>query len=292
MVFPTSFGFNSETAGSNHFQVNEPFDVSKRNLAQQEFSDAVNKLRIHGIDVTVFEDSEVPVKPDAVFPNNWISVHPEGYVLYPMEAENRRTERSQEICEALKDKLNIRCLLDLSSFESKGVFLEGTGSIIFDHIHRKAYAATSSRTNEDLFNELCKKLKYTPITFSSADRNGNTVYHTNVLMAIGTGYAILCEDAIPNNTEKDLVRNELSKDGIEIIPITMDQMYAFAGNMIELTSETGVRYLIMSQTAFNSLSAAQIQKIKEFAVPLIFDVSTIEQFGGGSIRCMIAELFF
>lgn len=292
MVYPTSFGFNEETADSNHFQSSEPFHDESRSRAQREFEAAVEILRENGIEVTVFTDESGIEKPDAVFPNNWISIHPEGYVLYPMEAKNRRIERLSEIYNVLSSRFNLNCLEDLSSFENEEKFLEGTGSIIFDHLHRKAYASLSSRTNADLLDQLCKKLSYEPITFSSKDINGNAVYHTNVLMAIGTGYCILCEDAIGSVEERQKVRDSLTNDQIGIIKISLDQMYRFAGNMIELTSDDGQKFLIMSKTAYDSLTSDQIAQIKLYADPLVIDVSTIEKYGGGSIRCMIAELFF
>lgn len=292
MVYPTSFGFNTETAGSNHFQTDQPFDENKRKLAQKEFEAAVASLRANGINVTVFKDDGTIVKPDAVFPNNWISVHPEGYVLYPMEALNRRTERTPEIYGSIERELNISCLLDMSPHEDHNEFLEGTGSVIFDHVHKKAYAAISSRTNEALFLRLCKTINYKPVTFNTTDRDGNAVYHTNVLLAIGTGYAILCEEAIKTEEERERIRNEFKSDEMEIIPITMEQMYSFAGNMIELTSNDGFKKLVMSKSAHDSLTEHQLKRIKAYATPLVIDVNTIETFGGGSIRCMIAELFF
>lgn len=292
MVYPTSFGFNEETATSNYFQSSEAFGNSSRIQAQAEFDNAVNILRSNGINVTVFKDSSPLQKPDAVFPNNWISIHPEGYVLYPMEAVNRRSERTPEIYASIAQNLDIICIADLSHHETERIYLEGTGSIIFDHLHKKAYASISSRTNEELFKSLCSKLNYKPISFSSKDKNGNPVYHTNVLMAIGTGYAVLCSEAIGNDAEKEAVENELKNDGIEIIRITLDQMHDFAGNMIELQGMNGEKMLIMSKTANMSLTSDQINRIQSFAKPVVIDVSTIEKFGGGSIRCMIAELFF
>lgn len=292
MVYPTNFGFNPETSSSNHFQQKGEFDGSLLKKAQYEFNNAVDLLRSKEIDVTVFIDSADPIKPDAVFPNNWISIHKEGYVLYPMEAENRRTERAPEIIKALEDQFNIGCLLDLSKNELEGHYLEGTGSIIFDHVHKKAYASTSSRTDIQVLNELCAKLGYQPITFPTDDGKGNAIYHTNVLLAIGTGYAILCEDSISSEDKKNEVISSFNDDGIEVIPISIDQMYAFAGNMIELVSPKGERFLIMSQTAYNSLHSDQIERIERYTIPLPIPVETIEKFGGGSIRCMIAEVFF
>jgi hypothetical protein len=292
MVYPSTFGFNTETAESNHFQTKEVFSDENRIQAQKEFDKAVEQLRAIGIDVTVLKDETGVSKPDAVFPNNWISIHKEGYILYPMEAENRRIERDPVFIDTLTKKLNISLIKDLSVYEQENRYMEGTGSIIFDHIHKKAYAAISSRTDAKIVEETCKLVNYKPVLFHSKDREGNIVYHTNVLLAIGTDYAILCLDAIPSEEERTLVSKELNDDGIEIIEINMDQMYTFAGNMLELTSSTGQKYLVMSKTAHDSLSAQQLEKIRQFAEPLVIDVSTIEKFGGGSIRCMMAELFF
>lgn len=292
MVYPSTFGFNTETAESNHFQTKEVFSEEHRIQAQKEFENAVEKLRAIGIDVTVLKDKTGVSKPDAVFPNNWISIHKEGYILYPMEAENRRIERDPAFIDTVAKKLNISLIKDLSVYEEENRYMEGTGSIIFDHIHKKAYAAISSRTDAKIVEETCELVNYTPVLFHSKDREGNIVYHTNVLLAIGTDYAILCLDAIPSEEERTLISNELRNDGIEIIEISMDQMYTFAGNMLELTSSTGQKYLVMSKTAHDSLSANQLKKIRQFVEPLVIDVGTIEKFGGGSIRCMMAELFF
>lgn len=292
MVYPSTFGFNQETAGSNHFQTNEEFKSEHKKKAQAEFDQAVDQLRSKGIDVTVLKEDSSVSKPDAVFPNNWISIHKEGYVLYPMEAENRRIERNPLFVDSLSQKLNISLIKDLSIYEKENRFLEGTGSIIFDHVHKKAYAAISSRTDAKILEELCVLLNYKPVTFHSKDREGNTVYHTNVLLAIGTNYAILCKDAIPLELERTVVTQELEKDGIEIIEISMDQMYAFAGNMLELATPKDEKILVMSATAKKSLSTEQLDQIRKYATPLAIDVSTIEKYGGGSIRCMMAELFF
>lgn len=292
MVYPSTFGFNTETAESNHFQTKEVFSSENRIQAQKEFENAVEQLRAKGIDVTVLRDKTGISKPDAVFPNNWISIHKEGYILYPMEAENRRIERDPAFIDTLAKKLKIDLIKDLSEYEQVNRYMEGTGSIIFDHIHKKAYAAISSRTDAKIAEETCELLNYKPVLFHSKDKEGNIVYHTNVLLAIGTDYAILCLDAIPSEEERTLISKELKNDGLEIIKISMDQMYKFAGNMLELTSSNGQKYLVMSKTAHNSLSFQQLEKIQQFTEPLVIDVSTIEKFGGGSIRCMMAELFF
>ncbi|MFZ9028462.1 MAG: citrulline utilization hydrolase CtlX [Crocinitomicaceae bacterium] len=292
MVYPSSFGFNTETAESNHFQTKEVFSLENRAQAQKEFDNAVEQLRAKGIDVTVLKDKTGVSKPDAVFPNNWISIHKEGYILYPMEAENRRIERDPAFIDTLSKKLNIGLIKDLSVYEKQNRYMEGTGSIIFDHIHKKAYAAISSRTDAKIVEETCELVNYKPVLFHSKDREGNIVYHTNVLLAIGTNYAVLCLDAIPSDEERTQISEELKNDGIEIIEISMDQMYSFAGNMLELTSSDGQKYLVMSMTAHNSLTTQQLKKVRQFAEPLVIDVSTIEKFGGGSIRCMMAELFF
>jgi hypothetical protein len=291
MVYPSTFGFNAETADSNHFQTKEEFSDENRIQAQREFDHAVEQLRAKGIDVTVLRDNTRISKPDAVFPNNWISIHKEGYILYPMEAENRRIERDPAFIDTLSKKLNIDLIKDLSMYEKENRFMEGTGSIIFDHIHKKAYAAISSRTDKKIVEETCELVNYKPVLFHSKDREGNIVYHTNVILAIGTNYAVLCKEAIPSDLEYMEIYKELTADGIEIIEFNMEQMYAFAGNMIELSTKDGAKHLVMSETAYKSLSNEQINKIQRHATPLVIDVSTIEKFGGGSIRCMIAEIF-
>lgn len=294
MVRPANFMYNAETAVSNSFQTNiEKGDLKALNdLAILEFDRAVQILRDAGIDVTVFQDSTSPVKPDAIFPNNWISIHQDGkYNIYPMESLNRRLERRNEIIDELADRFNLIEGLDMTGYENENKFLEGTGSVVFDHPNRKAYAVISTRTDKGLLNILCEEIKYDLVPFHAVDEKNAPIYHTNVVMALGTGYAIICLESVKDIDEKTLITEQLRKGNIEIIEITYEQLKNFAGNMIELEHPNGKKLLVMSQSAYNSLREDQLKRIRSYAEPLVIDVPTIEKIGGGSIRCMIAEIF-
>lgn len=293
LIRPANFSFNSETAGSNVFQneMKYDFELIKNNVLNEfeNFSETLNK---NGINTFVFDDTETPIKPDAVFPNNWISFHNDGKVIiYPMLAENRRLEKRNDIIEKLNVKFNITEIIDLSYFENENKFLEGTGSIVFDHKNKIAYASLSPRTNEIVLNKLCEIINYKPLVFHSYDINGNEIYHTNVMMTIGENFAVVCLESINNEKEKNLIINSLQNSGKEIIPISIEQMYAFAGNMLELINNSGENLLVLSQSAFNSLSSFQKEKLKQYAKLLPLNVNNIETIGGGSVRCMIAEIY-
>lgn len=293
MIRPVAFGHNDQTASSNTFQQNYS-DLSPQSIQQlalTEFDAMVQKLESHDIPVMVFEDTAQPVKPDAIFPNNWVSMQPDGQVLlYPMEAENRRGERRTEIVERLQNMFDVSGVTDLSYYEKEGRFLEGTGSIIFDHVNKVAYANYSSRTDKELFEEVCEKLGYNPVGFKAVDRNDQDIYHTNVMMCVGTEYALICLDAITEEQDLDLVINSLNGSGRKIISISYDQMGQFAGNMFEVLSTSGERYLVMSETAFQSLVNGQINAITQFLDIITIDIPTIEQHGGGSVRCIMAGI--
>ncbi len=293
MVRPANFGFNEETAASNAFQHNDP-SVSKEEIqkaAIKEFDDFVKKLQSKQIEVLVFEEKYHPNRTDAIFPNNWISMHSDARViLYPMESVNRRLERNNEILDLLETKFEIDEVLNLSQHEKQDKFLEGTGSIIFDYQYRKAYACRSSRTDEELFKQLTGTIGFSPVTFDAVDAQGKAIYHTNVMMAIGTGYAVVCLASIHRPAERELVRIELAQTKHEIIDISYDQLNAFAGNMLEVKNKDGQEYLVMSQTAFDSLSNDQIKQISKYAEPLPVNIPTIEKIGGGSARCMMAAV--
>ncbi|MEO6948326.1 MAG: arginine deiminase-related protein [Ginsengibacter sp.] len=310
LVKPSNFGFNTQTASSNAFQ-KEIKDISSSSplsfggpngfregvrhvsdIALDEFGAFVKKLSEHGINPLVFDDSTVPIKPDAIFPNNWISMHEDGRViLYPMCAPNRRLERSKEIVDKLKESFIVKEVIDLSSYEDEGRFLEGTGSIIFDHTNRDAYACISPRTDETLFQEVCEILGYLPIAFHSSDENNLAIYHTNVMMCIGKDFAVICLETIKDNLERKHVTNSLEKSGHEIIDISIAQMKEFAGNMLALENNTGQKLLAMSQSAFDSLHNQQRNKLEKYATLLPLSINAIETTGGGSARCMMAEIF-
>lgn len=293
MVRPANFGFNEQTAKSNAFQSiddeHSEREVSK--LAKVEFDGFVAKLRDHGISVIVYEEDYHPDRTDAVFPNNWISFHENGRVIiYPMEAPNRRLEKDQRVLELLRSNFEINTVQDLGDFESKNQFLEGTGSIIFDYMHRKGYACRSTRTDDQLFKEVCLSLSYEPVLFEASDSNGIPIYHTNVMMALGTGYVVICMDSINDIDQKNKLMDAFAVDGLEIIDIEFDQLANFAGNMLELRNAEDQRHLVMSKSAFDSLRQDQIDQIEKYARPLWVDISTIENTGGGSARCMMAAV--
>lgn len=292
MVRPASFGFNEQTASSNPFQ-NESVVEAKQvqQLALTEFDAMVQTLRDNAIEVVVLEDATDPRKPDAIFPNNWLSLHEDGkLVLYPMLAPNRRLERRPEFVQILRDKFKVKDILDFSDRERKGQIVEGTGSLIFDHVNKIAYASRSERTHEPLVIEICKALNYVPIIFDAVDEAGKPIYHTNVLMCVGEKFAILCLDAIRKEEDQDLVLGSLASTGHKVIAISYTQLKAFAGNMLEVKSTKGEPFVLLSQTAFNSLLPGQIDAITQFTDLLPISIPTIESHGGGSVRCMVGGI--
>ncbi len=293
MIKPAHFGFNIETAQSNAFQ-NKPTEREEmiHQKAIQEFEAFAEALIAKGIEVYIFEDTSHPIKPDAIFPNNWISFHADGtLIIYPMFAPNRRLERRLDLVESLKKSFHINKVLDWSECENQAKFLEGTGSVVFDHTNQIAYACLSPRTHKELVRELCKQLNYQMISFLAVDEQGQKIYHTNVMMCIGEQFAVICLESIPDEEERKMVSNTLSNSGHQIIEITLDQMKHFAGNMLCLNNQQGDIFLVLSGTAFNCLSHSQKEELNQYAELLPLDISTIEKIGGGSARCMIAELF-
>ena len=293
VVKPANFGYNVETAKSNAFQnplIEDPNVIARDAIL--EFESFTKKLTDKGINVLVVEDTPIPIKPDAIFPNNWGSFHADRrVVLYPMLAKNRRPEKRKAILDTIQENFELREIIDLSYYEEKGVFLEGTGSIIFDHEYKIAYACLTPRTNKDLFNDTCKMLEYKPVHFTTFDKNGKEIYHTNVMMNIGNGYAVVCLESIANNSEKEMVVNSLKKSQKEIIDISYNQMASFCGNMIELDLPDKKNILAMSQTAYYSLTTAQKITLESYCELFPLQVDTIERIGGGSVRCMISEIF-
>lgn len=295
MVRPAHFGFNEETAASNAFQTRDhrltPAEIQQR--AREEFDQFVARLREAGVQVLVAEDSEQPVKPDAVFPNNWVTFHQEGLLItYPMHAPTRRLERREEVIQAaLQAGFQPKKRLHLENNEAIGRYLEGTGSIIFDHPNRIAYACLSPRTDEHLFRELCTVLAYEPVVFHAVDANGQEIYHTNVLMALGETFVVICLDTVRDAAERALLEEKFRATGKEIVPITLEQMQAFAGNMLQVRNDRGETFLVMSEQAFRSLTPEQIQTLEKHTRLLYSPLYTIETYGGGSARCMMAEVF-
>ncbi len=299
MIRPIAFRMNEQTAVNNYYQKVldglSPETVNAK--AQEEFDTFVNKLRMVGIDVTVVDDTLEPSTPDSIFPNNWISFHENGdVVLYPMFAENRRLERREDILDILESKgfeVNEE-IMDYSSAEEDGFYLEGTGSIVLDRENGKAYCALSPRADEELFIEFCEDFDMSPIIFEAFQTvNGERklIYHTNVMMCIADTFAVICADCIDDKKERKMVLDSLKSDGKEIILITEDQMNNFAGNMLELVGTDERRYLIMSNSAHKSLTKKQIAQLEEHITILSSSLDTIEACGGGSARCMMAEIF-
>lgn len=291
MVRPASFGFNPETAASNAFQKRSTDEGNVQKAALREFDNAVNIIRAKGISVMVVEDTPEPLTTDAIFPNNWITTHEDGKViLYPMMAPSRRGERRVDIIQQLKEKFHVIDVHDISKSESEGRFLEGTGSIIFDHPNKVAYACRSARTDGKLLELLCQKLNYRPILFDAVDERGLAIYHTNVMMWVGESLAGVCLDAIHDESDQELILNQLAATNHKVIALSSAQMNAFAGNMFEVKNAVGDRFLLMSQAAYDSLLPGQLDEMEKYVSPLPLDIPTIEESGGGSIRCMVAGI--
>lgn len=293
LVRPARFSFNAETAASNHFQQNlgglTPEVIQAQAFA--EFDAAVATLRVRGVRVLVFEDTPTPPKPDAVFPNNWLTLHPDGRVLlYPMCAPNRRAERRPDILEKLGEQFFVREVIDLSGYEQEGRFLEGTGSILFDHVHRVAYACVSPRTDAGLFAEVAAKLGYQPVAFHAYDQHGHAIYHTNVMLCIGARFAVVCLASIRDAQERAAVVASLTDTGHELVDITLTQVAHFAGNMLTLRGDSA-DLLVLSQQAYTALTTEQQQNLARYAELVPLAIPTIETIGGGSARCMLAEVF-
>jgi len=298
MIRPVNFRMNEQTAVNNYYQesINGVLPETINTKAQKEFDDYVDKLRNIGVHVIVVNDRKETDTPDSIFPNNWVSFHENGDVgLYPMFAENRRLERREDILETLEEKgFEIINIIDYTSAEEEQVFLEGTGSIILDRVNRKAYCALSPRADEDLFIEFCEDFEYTPVIFTSNQTiNGErkAIYHTNVMMCIGETFAVICLSSIDDKKERKNVIKHLKEDGKEIIDITEKQVNNFAGNMLQVKAANNEPYLIMSQAAYDSLTVSQVKTIKKHTKVLSSSLETIETCGGGSARCMMAEVF-
>lgn len=293
LIKPCCFQYNTETESSNLFQ--QQLVENKEDIIQKailEFTNFAQQLINIGINVTIIDDTSAPEKPDAVFPNNWISFHENGkIVLYPMLAENRRIERRQEIIDEIGDKFNIKQIIDLTYFEKEAKFLEGTGSVILDRANSKAYACLSPRTNKEVLYKFCEEIGYLPIFFYSLDENKNEIYHTNVMMCLGSHFAVVCLSSISDEQDKKNLIYELTKSNREIIDIDYTQVKNFAGNMLELKDIEGNPIIVLSQTAMNCLTSNQIESLKKYGDLLPLNVNTIEKIGGGSVRCMIAEIF-
>jgi hypothetical protein len=298
MIRPTHFRMNEQTAINNYYQ-KEITGVSLEELqllAQQEFDVFVEKLKAVGVNVLVFIATDELDTPDAHFPNNWISFHEKGTIgLYPMFAENRRLERREDVLFKLeKEGFRIENIVDYTSAEEEHLFLEGTGSLLLDRVNRKAYCVLSPRADESLFIEFCEDFEYTPIMFSAnqtVNEERLAIYHTNVMMCLGETFAVICLDSIDDKKERKNVVKHLKADNKEIITITENQVNHFAGNMLQVKGKDDASYIVMSQAAYNSLSNTQITILGKHGKILYSSLDTIEACGGGSARCMMAEVF-
>ncbi|GEL11967.1 hypothetical protein SAMN05192550_2307 [Flavobacterium glycines] len=298
MIRPVAFRMNEQTIENNHFQKELkgmlPSAINAK--AQQEFDALVSQLQEVGVEVVVVDDTPETDTPDSIFPNNWISFHDNGdVVLYPMFAENRRNERREDILDILEEKdFVIENVVDFTSAEEEGIFLEGTGSVVLDRVNLIAYCALSPRANEELFIEFCEDFDYAPVIFEAfhtVDEKQQLVYHTNVMMSVGEHFAIICADMIEDKKERKMVLDNLRASGKELVLISEKQVEHFAGNVLELSGANDKRYIVMSTTAFESLSAAQKVQLEKYGTILSANLKTIESCGGGSARCMMAEIF-
>jgi hypothetical protein len=291
MIRPVRFGYNAETAVNNAFQVASANQQAVMQQAIEEFDAFVEKLRHAGVEVTVVQDTEDPHTPDSIFPNNWVSFHSDGtVVLYPMFAVNRRMERKPQVLETIAASFHIGQTIDLSGHESQQLFLEGTGSMVLDREKKIAYACISPRTDRGLLQEFCDKLGYQPEAFTSVDANGQEIYHTNVMMCVGDKYVVICLDSITNHIEQNRVVKTIEASGKKLIPISWDQMNHFAGNMLQVENAAGEKILVMSSQAYHALNAEQVATLESFNPILHSSLDTIESNGGGSARCMMAEV--
>lgn len=295
MVRPAHFGYNPQTADSNAFQTPAQADeqAAIAAAAQHEFDGFVATLRAHGIHVIVAQDTPDPVTPDAIFPNNWVSFHHNGAIVYyPMYAPNRRLERSEAVIDAVLAEFQSVKTIDFAVLVQSQDFLEGTGSMILDHDHKLAYACLSPRTTPFALDMFGEGMKYKPVAFEAVDAQGQAIYHTNVMMALGIDFVVICLASVHLEHERATLLDHFARTGKTVIDLTFDQMYAFAGNMLQVRSRTtGEPYLVMSSQAYRSLTPAQIALIEQHTAILHVPIDTIEKHGGGSARCMLAEVF-
>lgn len=291
MIRPVNFGFNADTATNNAFQVHG-HEEGAQEKALAEFDGFVEKLRAADVDVTVVNDTPSPHTPDSIFPNNWISFHDDGtVVLYPMFAPNRRLERKPQVIEEIGRKFAIARTVDMSASEKDGIFLEGTGSMVLDRENNIAYACLSARTDKDLLQEWCRKAQCAAMVFDAVDGKGDPIYHTNVMMCVADRYVVICLDSIPDMAQRNAVAACIEDTGKRIIPISLEQMNHFAGNMLQVQNAKGEKLLVMSSQAYRALTPEQVELLGSYNRILHSTLETIEANGGGSARCMMAEVF-
>lgn len=293
MIEPVAFGFNEQTAVNNYFQVQQEGNVQDKAL--KEFNAFVEKLRAKDINVITIKDTLEPKTPDSIFPNNWVSFHADGkVVLYPMFAENRRLERRDDIINQIKGQFEVTEVIDYSGAEKDNFFLEGTGSMIFDHDNKLAYGSVSLRLDEGLFRKFCSDFGFQPVVFHSYQTAGEErlpIYHTNVMMFVADQFVVICLDCIDDESERNNVIETIKNSGKELIEISEDQMQNFAGNMLQVQNKSGEKFLVMSESAYKSLKPEQVSSIEKYCEIIYSDLEVIETNGGGSARCMLAEVF-
>ena len=290
MIQPVNFGYNAETAVNNAFQV-QSSETNVQQKALKEFNDFVTLLQNNGVDVTVVRDTDLPHTPDSIFPNNWVSFHHDGtLLLYPMYAVNRRAERKEHVLEKIMEKFSVAKKIDLSSYEARNIFLEGTGSMVLDRDNRIAYACLSPSTDETVLADLCRQMNYTAVVFDATDGNGQAIYHTNVLMCVADKYVVICLESIADLEQRQFISETIIKSGKKIIAITLHQMNHFAGNMLQVENDKAEKLLVMSTQAYDSLTTEQAEILKSYNSIIHSPLTTIETNGGGSARCMMAEV--
>ncbi len=291
MVRPATFGFNSDTASTNAFQQTTANDENIQDAALAEFDAAVEIIKNAGIELQVMDDTLFPQKPDSIFPNNWISCHEDGkLILYPMMAPSRRLERCQQHIDMLSKRYGHPEIIDLTFYEVQHRFLEGTGSIVFDHPNKIAYACRSLRTDEAVLHDVCTRLGYTPFLFDAVDENGKSIYHTNVMLSVGEKVAVVCLDSIWSESDQERLLGSFASTGHRVVSISYQQMRSFAGNIIEVQSKKGKRFKLLSEKALESLLDGQIKELSRYVELLPVSIPTIEKYGGGGIRCMVAGI--
>lgn len=291
MIRPAGFTYNAETAVNNLFQVTGKAENAQQK-ALQEFDAFVEQLKANGIHVFVIDDTPEPHTPDSIFPNNWISFHENNtIVLYPMFAKNRRAERKQHVKDFINQYFKPTNIIDLTHYENDNLFLEGTGSMVLDRENKIAYACLSPRTNKKVLDAFCEKMHYTSCCFYAKDKNEQDIYHTNVMMCVADKYIIVCLEAVTDKTEQSCLITTIEQTGKKIIDISLDQMNCFAGNMLQLKNDYEEKILMMSSQALQSLKKEQLNTLESFNKIIHSNLNTIETNGGGSARCMIAEVF-